>query len=106
MQNFRYIDFESACWLKLTKRDVAVHETVQNFTKINFDFFVSVKQDEKKRGIMMASSRWPPFAKFCKNEFRLFCKRQAERKKVPPNYGELAMATIREILQKLISIFF
>jgi len=137
VQNFSCIDFESAC-LNLTEHDVAIRENVQNFAKLNLDFFVSVKQDEKKRDIVMASSRWPPFAKFCKNEFRLFCKRQQEEKKRcfmmansqwPPlakfcenkfrlfckrqagrkktrlHDGEFAMATIREILQKLISTF-
>ena len=27
---------------------------------------------------MMAVSQWPPFAKFCKNEFRLFSERQIQ----------------------------
>ena len=43
-----------------------------NFAKINFDFFLNAKQDPRKRSVMMAISRWSPFAKICKNEFWLF----------------------------------
>ena len=66
----------------------------RNFAKIISNFFLSAKhgekalchdgkvylnvqhnvQSERKRSVMMANSRWPPFAKFCKNEFRLFFK--------------------------------
>jgi len=60
----------------------------------------------KKCGVMMAKSRWAPFTKFCKNKFRLFCKRQAGREKAQLLDGEFAMATIREILQKRKSTFF
>ena len=55
---------------------------------------------------MTAVSQWSPFAKFCKNEFRLFSERQVRRKKVKCHDGNFAMATIRKILQKLISTFF
>ena len=54
----------------------------------------------------MAVSQWSPFAKFCKNEFRLFSERQVRRKKVKCHDGNFAMVTIREILQKLTSTFF
>ena len=55
---------------------------------------------------MMAVSQWSPFAKFCKNEFRLFSERQVRRKKVKCHDGSFAMVTIREIWQKWISTFF
>ena len=40
---------------------------LRKFAKINFDFFLRVKHDERKRSVMMATSRWLPFANICKN---------------------------------------
>ena len=78
----------------------------RNFAKINFDFFLYVKHDERKRCVVMAISRWPSLAKFRKNLFRLFSVRQARRKKAQCRNGNFAMATICEISQKFISTFF
>ena len=47
---------------------------LQNFAKMSFDFFLSLKQSKRKRSVMKANSRCPPFANFCKNDFRLFLK--------------------------------
>ena len=52
----------------------------------------------------MAILRWPPFAKFCKDKFRLFLSlKQGKRN---GHGGQFAMATICEFLQKLILTFF
>ena len=67
---------------------------------------------QKKRGIMMERSWWPPFAKFCKNHFQLFLIAQHAEKsivswwQIPPQCPAFVMAAIREILQKSFPAFF
>ena len=70
-----------------------VHQ-LRIFAKINFDFFLSLKQGERKCSVLMAISRWPPFAKFCKNKFWLVFRPYARQKKARCHDGQFAMATI------------
>jgi len=55
---------------------------------------------------MMPISQWLPFAKFCKNEIRLFSKRSAAQKKAWCDYDAFAITTVREISLNKISTFF
>ena len=79
---------------------------LQNFAKINFDFFLSVKHDEKKRSFVMTNSQWPPFAKSCKYDFLTFFYASLKTKEARYHFGEFAISIICEILEKRISNFF
>ena len=41
----------------------------QNFAKMNFDFYLSLKQGERKCSVMKATSRWPYLRNFAKIYF-------------------------------------
>ena len=73
------------------------------FCKNKCRLFYKRQERRKKHGVVLAISRWLPFAKFHKSKSQLFLIHQRNLWKAQRHVGNFAMATISKILQKPIS---